>query len=102
MIVVDTDVVVTAWNRRSEDLWGLRAEETVGQYHLDIGLAVEQIKPLVHTALADQDVAPLQLDAVNRRGRTIAIRVACTPLHSTAGREPDGAIVLVDEQTAPA
>ena len=31
MVVVDRDMRVVVWNRGSEELWGLRADETVGR-----------------------------------------------------------------------
>jgi two-component system, chemotaxis family, CheB/CheR fusion protein len=100
VIVADADLVVTAWNRRSEDLWGLRAEEAVGQHflNLDIGLPVDQIKPVVRAALAgNTDAEPLRRDAVNRRGRTINVRVAATPLVTAESNEPTGVVILVSE-----
>ncbi|HMC67601.1 MAG TPA: hypothetical protein VKJ07_00470, partial [Mycobacteriales bacterium] len=71
----------------------------VGQHFLslDIGLAVEQVRPLVRTALGGEtDGDPLRLEAVNRRGRTITVRVATALLQSDASA-PAGVIILVDE-----
>jgi two-component system CheB/CheR fusion protein len=38
--VVDKDLKIQLWNRRAEDLWGVRSDEAVGQplLALDIGL----------------------------------------------------------------
>ncbi|HUR74821.1 MAG TPA: CheR family methyltransferase, partial [Sporichthya sp.] len=43
VIVVDLDFAVHTWNSRSEDLWGLRSDEVVGQHllGLDIGLPTQ-------------------------------------------------------------
>ena len=47
--VVDRDLRVRSWNRRAEDLWGLRADEAIGQHflNLDIGLPFERLRPLM-------------------------------------------------------
>jgi two-component system CheB/CheR fusion protein len=105
--VVNRDLQTQVWNRRAEDLWGLRREEVVGQYflNLDFGLPTEQLLPLIRQAIhghpTDGDAAPqeITLSAVNRRGRPITVRVVCTPL---AGRddEPAGAIIVMEQQDA--
>ncbi len=97
VIVLDRDVVVQVWNQRAEDLWGLRARETVGQHllNLDIGLPAERVRPLVRAALAGtgkQDVLP----AVDQRGRTIELKVTCSPLLLNRD-EVRGVIMVLDE-----
>jgi two-component system CheB/CheR fusion protein len=53
VIVVDRDLHVIAWNHRSEDLWGLRADEVKGQnlLNLEIGLPTEQLRPQIRSAI---------------------------------------------------
>src|SRR3954453_4505009 len=82
VIVVDRDLTVQAWNRRSEDMWGLRTEEVVGQHFLnpDIGLSPDSIRPIIRSAMAGEAHDDLRLTAVNRRGRTVEVRVAATAL----------------------
>jgi two-component system CheB/CheR fusion protein len=98
--VVDSDLRVRSWNRRSEDLWGLRAAEVIGQHflNLDIGLPFEQLRSVLRTASAKDGAAgEVTLSAVNRRGRTITVRVACTPLHTRRAEDPaQGAIVVME------
>jgi two-component system, chemotaxis family, CheB/CheR fusion protein len=100
VIVVNRELQVQVWNRRAEDLWGLRPAEAVGQHflNLDIGLPVERLRPMVRQVLATgEDAQETQLAAVNRRGRNITIRVVCTAL---AG-EPNsvsGAIILMEDE----
>jgi two-component system CheB/CheR fusion protein len=98
--VVDNDLRVRSWNRRAEDLWGLRSGEVVGQHflNLDIGLPFEQVRPLLRAASgADGQTGEIVLDAVNRRGRNISVRVACTPLVAADdGHARDGAIVIME------
>jgi two-component system CheB/CheR fusion protein len=96
--VVDRDLRVEMWNRRAEDLWGLRADEVTGQHllNLDIGLPLQMLRPLLRSALGGE-TGEAEIGAVNRRGRTIAVRVVCTPLN---GRETDagsdGAIIVME------
>src|SRR5438270_4868282 len=81
--VLDTDMRVLVWNRRAEDLWGLRQEEIVGEHFLslDIGLPTGQLRSLIRRTLSGE-AGPHEviLPAVNRRGRTIQVRVAASPL----------------------
>jgi two-component system CheB/CheR fusion protein len=86
--VVDHELRVEIWNRRAEDLWGLRAVEVTGQHflNLDIGLPFEKVRPLLKSALGGENGEAV-IDAVNRRGRPVTVRVACTPL---SGRNADG------------
>jgi two-component system CheB/CheR fusion protein len=96
--VVDRDLEVRIWNRRAEDLWGLRPDEVVGQHflNLDIGLPTERLRPLIRRALAGEPgLDEVSVDAVNRRGRAITVRVTCGPLH-TGPAEPTGAIMLME------
>ncbi|HEX8631268.1 MAG TPA: CheR family methyltransferase [Catenuloplanes sp.] len=102
--VVNRDLQVQVWNRRAEDLWGLRREEVVGGHllNLDIGLPIERLRPLLRSALSGAGgPQELELPAVNRRGRSIMVRVVCTPLADDAGG-PGGAIVVMESDEAPA
>jgi len=97
VIVVDRDLTVQLWNRQSEELWGLRADEVTGKHllNLDIGLPVDQLKDPVRACLSDGAAAvPVELSAVNRRGRAIDLRVSCRPLQTSKG--VGGVIVLLD------
>jgi two-component system CheB/CheR fusion protein len=96
--VVDPDLRIKIWNRRAEELWGLRNEEVTGQHflNLDIGLPLEMLRPLLRSALGGE-TSEADLNAVNRRGRPVAVRVVCIPLN---GPDPDagseGAIVVME------
>ncbi len=96
--VVDQDMRVQVWNRRAEDLWGLRPDEVVGQHflNLDIGLPIDQLRPMIRRVLAgDPEIQEIRLNAVNRRGRSIEVRVVGTPL-TRNGEETTGAILVMD------
>ena len=99
VLVVDTELIVRAWNGRADDLWGLRSDETVGQHllNLDIGLPTERLRPLVRGALngSGGERQELRLEAINRRGRTVDLVVSASPMQPRGG-DPTGAIVLMD------
>jgi two-component system CheB/CheR fusion protein len=99
VLVVDRDMLVQVWNRTMEEMWGLRADEVHGQplLHLDLGLPVEQLKPLLRTVLdARAEVQETVLDAVNRRGRAIRCQVTVAPLQGTS-REIRGSVIVIEE-----
>ena len=56
---LDLELRVTEWNDGLEELWGLRADEVVGQhfFNLDIGLPVEQLHAPLHACLVDGESA---------------------------------------------
>jgi two-component system, chemotaxis family, CheB/CheR fusion protein len=101
VIVLDRELRVIAWNRRSEDLWGVRSEEVRGQnfLNLDIGLPADPVRSAIRACLAgDADKAAFVVAATNRRGKPIACRVTGSPL-AGANREPRGVILMIDEET---
>jgi two-component system CheB/CheR fusion protein len=97
--VLDAEMRVLVWTRHAEDLWGLRQEETVGQYflNLDIGLPTQELRPLIRRTLSGE-IGPHEtvLSAVNRRGRPILVRVAGSPLDNMDGKA-SGAILLMEQ-----
>ncbi len=99
LIAIDRDFTIVAWNRRSEDLWGLRSDEVVGQplLSLDIGLPVEQLGSPIRAILNGKMTShELTLEAMNRRGQTINCRVNCTLRHSIDSQV--GVILLMEEE----
>jgi two-component system CheB/CheR fusion protein len=102
VVMLDRDLRVQKWNRRAEDLWGLRPEEVEGKnfLNLDIGLPVDQLKGPIRACLAsDTDKAFMEvvLDATNRRGKPMRVKVTCTQLANPKGRDPQGVILLMEE-----
>ncbi|HEX6493531.1 MAG TPA: PAS domain-containing protein, partial [Candidatus Dormibacteraeota bacterium] len=100
VVVLDSEMRVRIWNGRSEDLWGLRAQEVTGEpfLNLDIGLPVEQLAGAIRDCIAGSDshAANTVVSAVNRRGRHIECRVTCSALLG-AGRARQGAILMMEE-----
>jgi two-component system CheB/CheR fusion protein len=100
VVIVDNEMLVLAWNRGAEDLWGLRHDEAMGQHllNLDIGLPMSELRPTVRAALQDVDFEETKvMHAVNRRGRKITLRLHCGPLRSPSG-EIQGSILLMDAE----
>jgi two-component system CheB/CheR fusion protein len=103
VVVLNTDLQVRVWNRQAQELWGLRPEEAVGQHflNLDIGLPTDRLRSLIRRVLPDEDRPQEEtVAAVNRRGRTIEVRVLAGSL-----RNPDDAatgIILTMEEVASA
>ena len=64
--------------------------------NLDIGLPVGELRAPIRACLNDgADYKELVLDAVNRRGKSIRCRIACTPL--LTGKRREGVILMMDE-----
>jgi two-component system CheB/CheR fusion protein len=82
VIVVDNDLLVQVWNVRSEELWGLRADEVLNKNLLNLGIG-----------LPFGDL--ITVDATNRRGKAIRSRVSCAPMR-TGVKAVGGVILLVD------
>jgi two-component system, chemotaxis family, CheB/CheR fusion protein len=98
--VVNRDLKIQVWNRRAEDLWGLRPAEAVGEHllNLDFGLPTGELRPLIRQVLAGNNgPQEIQVPAVNRRGRPIKVRVVCTPF-AADHREVTGAILVMEPE----
>jgi two-component system, chemotaxis family, CheB/CheR fusion protein len=102
VVVVDSELRVLAWNAAAEDLWGVREDEVRGQYvlGLDIGLPVAELQPLLlrHIAGDGPPHETVELDAVNRRGRPLGVRVTVSSF-PTPGQH-SRAVVLMDPYEA--
>jgi len=98
VVVLDANLAVEIWNRKAEDLWGLRADEVRGKpfLNLDIGLPVEELKtPLRECLAGNSGLHRLVLDGRNRRGKAIRCAVMCVPLAGTDKRV-QGAILMME------
>ncbi|GAA1154370.1 CheR family methyltransferase [Nocardioides aquiterrae] len=98
VVVVDGEMQILAWNTRAEDLWGVRTDEALGEHlmNLDIGLPVEELRQPIRAQLADgtSEPAELHLDAVNRRGRHVQVRVTLTHFSDHGGATTAAMLVM--------
>lgn len=102
VVMLDRDLHVQKWNRRAEDLWGLRPEEVESKnfLNLDIGLPVDQLKGPIRACLAGdngKEFIEVVLEATNRRGKPMRVKVTCTQLANPNGGDPQGVILLMEE-----
>ena len=96
VIVVDREQRVQIWNAESAELWGVRRDEAEGQhlFGLDIGLPLDRVRNALRRVLAGSDErADVELEALNRRGRNLRVKVTLLPL-GFGGTEVTGAILL--------
>ena len=103
VIVLTEDLCVKIWSPGAEDMWGLRPDETVGKslLALDIGLPADVIAPHLRElpGQAGDGSSVLQLPAVNRRGKTVHLRIAASALRTEEGA-PSGVILVIDHAPA--
>jgi two-component system CheB/CheR fusion protein len=100
LVVLDARFSIQVWNKKAEDLWGLRADEVQGHlfFDLDIGLPLNDLLTRIRAwQTQTDDEQAIVLDAINRRGRSIRCRVLCTPL--IIGNQHEGVILLMEELT---
>jgi two-component system CheB/CheR fusion protein len=95
--VVDRDLQVRKWNSRAEDMWGLRSDEAIQKnfLNLDIGLPTDQLRAPIRSSLAGEH-QEVMLDATNRRGKSMRLKVTCTPLASPTKQNVSGVILLME------
>jgi len=96
VIVVDREQRVQIWNGESTELWGMRADEAQGKhlFGLDIGLPLDGVRTALRQVLAgDQERAAVEVEAHNRRGRTMRVRVTLLPMGVAPG-DVTGVILL--------
>ncbi|MCK8614699.1 CheR family methyltransferase [Gordonia sp. C13] len=98
IVVVDRDMRVTVWNHASEQMWGVTAAEAAGQPlpGLDIGMPTADLRPMLGSAFVDSSyTGSSEFEAINRRGRTIRIKVRCSPFRGR-NRDIRGAMLVVE------
>ncbi len=100
VLVVDDELRVRAWNGHATELWGLREDEVQGAYlpGLDVGLPVAEVAGIVTGAIDRGEEGEVELDALNRRGRSFRCRIRVVPM--TALGAARGAIVQAEEVPA--
>jgi two-component system, chemotaxis family, CheB/CheR fusion protein len=99
VVVLNSDLQILIWNRKAEDLWGLRKDEVILQHfmNLDIGLPLEPLrKPLLGIIAGELDSYEEMMKARNRRGKTIQCHAICTPL-THMDLDIHGVILVMEE-----
>jgi two-component system CheB/CheR fusion protein len=97
VVVVDRELRITAWNDAARELWGLHSQEVQGEHllNLDIGLPVDKLRAPIRKVLGGDGAETLDLEAVNRRGKSTRILLRFAPLASN-GNDVRGAIVMME------
>lgn len=101
IIVLDDNLIVQSWNRWSENIWGLRNEEVTGVPFLDLdfGLPVQSLCRSLQDILKTQTPAePVEIEAMDRRGRRINCRIRLSPLLYD-NRLARGAVLIIEDVT---
>ncbi|GAA4399829.1 CheR family methyltransferase [Tsukamurella soli] len=96
VVVLDAELRVIRWNRGAEELWGIRADEAAGAafFKLDFGLPTVELRDAVARCLSTgRRVRSVPIQAVDRKGRTIACSVSCAPMDEDSG----GVLLMMDE-----
>jgi PAS domain S-box-containing protein len=100
VVVLDENLRVQVWSPRAQDLWGLRADEVVVQslMSLEIGLPLDPVRELIRRTLPrEHGHEVIEVDAANRRGRGIQVRITCSRLQPEGG---NGVILLMEDLSA--
>lgn len=85
VVVLDTQMRVTAWSAAATELWGLRDVEVDGEYflNLNIGLPVGDLRDPLRFALGGKQPAPVTLTGHNRRGQPIECEISFAELRDS-------------------
>ncbi|HEX8419581.1 MAG TPA: CheR family methyltransferase [Sphingomonas sp.] len=99
IIVLDQKQAIQSWNRWSENVWGLRAEEVAGTNFgaLDIGLPTHLLRDAIAKVQTNGDEQVEQvLEGMDRRGRRILCRVTVSGLLDEDNRNHGTVLVMQD------
>ncbi len=102
VVALDHEFRVQSWNGAAVELWGLRTDEVLAQDFFDLDFGLLPAEGLLRALRACRDRTSqreeLLLEATNRRGRHLQIRVIATPL--AADDALTGVILLMQEVSA--
>ncbi|KND26262.1 CheR family methyltransferase [Streptomyces acidiscabies] len=96
VVVLGKDLKVKSWNRGAVDLWGLRADEVMGQpfFELDFGLPTKELRPVVDRCMETRSRSgPVGVEALSRIGRPISCDVFFSPFGGNHG----GVVLMMEE-----
>ncbi|SDK49842.1 two-component system, chemotaxis family, CheB/CheR fusion protein [Nocardioides sp. YR527] len=95
VVVLDDRLTVRSWNTAAENMWGLRADEVRDEafFSLDFGLPLAEIRSIVEQARADDvRTGPVEVPAIDRKGRALGCQITCSPLVGEAG----GVVIIME------
>jgi two-component system CheB/CheR fusion protein len=98
LIVLNSEFVVTSWNKTCEETWGLRESEVVGRelFSLDIGLNLTAVRETITQVMSDGiSPKPITIDAINRRGKPIRCQLRVNALRDVL-EQITGSMIIVD------
>ncbi|WP_327139541.1 CheR family methyltransferase [Nocardia sp. NBC_01327] len=99
VVVLSADMKVRSWNRGASELWGLRADEVLGEHFfaLSFGLPTAELHEIIRDCIArGKRAGPLGVPSVNRIGRSIECAVTCSPFAGHKG----GVVLLMEDSNA--
>jgi two-component system CheB/CheR fusion protein len=99
IIVIDRESNVLAWSAKSEEMWGLRADEVQDKslFSLDFGLPLDQIREAIDNCINnDENQQDFVISAVNRRGKNFDCRLSIDALWNI-NQEKFGVIIIMRE-----
>ena len=102
IVVLDPDHVIRSWNRWSESVWGLRAEEVIGTSfdELDIGLPVQLLRdPMAKVQAEREQQVRVAVEGFDRRGRRILCKIIVAALLDEHDAGQGGLILLFQDVT---
>jgi two-component system CheB/CheR fusion protein len=103
VVVVDPEYRIRVWNRRAEDLWGIRREEAAGAsfLSLDIGLPVAELAQPIRQVFSGESASLVRtVRSTTRRGKAIDCRVSLTPLTATDKTGKGVVLIMEDAEEA--
>jgi two-component system CheB/CheR fusion protein len=96
LVVLSSDLRAKSWNRGAAELWGLRADEVLGEefFSLDFGLPTGGLREIIEECVASgKRAGPVVIPAVNRIGRHIECSIVCSPFDGHNG----GVVLLMED-----
>jgi PAS domain S-box-containing protein len=94
--VLDLNGFVRVWNPAAEQLYGVRAEDVVGQEIVASGAAGEQAAAVLRRLLAGETIRGLDTSQHRPDGTDVDVRVHGAPLRDEAGSIVGAVVVLAD------
>jgi two-component system CheB/CheR fusion protein len=87
VVVVDSQLRVTAWSDASFELWGVREDEVRAEHflNLDIGIPVGELRDPIRSVLTTSAREEKVLEGHDRRGRPVRCSVSLGPLYGPEG-----------------